>query len=70
MNSEALLRLARREAILGGHDTRWMLNRHRELLAEWSQSQAPVYRDELDYLYDDHPAQPFEPGDYLTDRRW
>ena len=63
-----LWNLAKRDAIVGGHDMAWVRDRFVELLAKWQQD-ATEYRDEWDYLDDDHPSAPFEPGDYLTDRR-
>jgi hypothetical protein len=30
---------------------------------------AEEYRNEIDYLHDDYPAVPFEPGDYTDGRR-
>ncbi len=69
-----LWRLAIREGLINGQDMAWVRDYYARLLVKWGVAEGPGYRDEWDYLDDDHPSQPYEPGDYLTDRpargRW
>jgi len=64
-----LWRLAIRDGLIAGQDMAWVRDHYARLLAKWNVAEGPDYRDEWDYLDDVHPARPFEPGDYLDDRR-
>jgi hypothetical protein len=64
-----LWRLAIRDGLIAGQDMAWVRDHYDQLLVKWKVAEGPDYRDERDYLDDDNPSRPFEPGDYLDDRR-